>query len=357
MAERKVLNKYFPPDFDPSKIPRRKQAADKQQVIRLMAPCSMRCKSCGEYIYKGRKFNARKETVIGETYFGIKIFRFYIKCTRCSAEITFKTDPKHTDYIVEHGATRNFEPWREEPDEEEDPLARFAEEERRRELEESGKDASSSRLDENGDPMASLEARQAEAKREMDVLDALQDIRTRNAKMDRVDAGDVLERLEAKRKQTVIDPEAEERRLAEEEDEKLVRRYFSRAEDLGGEEEARELREALQGGGAEADDDAQASEATNSPRTPRDGDALPSSSDTSSKPRSSIVVKRAYPLDDEDSANGAHTGEDDSREPDATSLLSERAKSLLSSGATSALPAKKKKKGGPNAFGLVKKKA
>jgi len=71
-----------------------------------MAPCNMRyetkaisyfyfsflnrCKTCGEYIYKGRKFNARKEDVIGETYLGIQIYRFYMKCTKCLREITFK---------------------------------------------------------------------------------------------------------------------------------------------------------------------------------------------------------------------------------------------------------------------------
>jgi hypothetical protein len=43
-----------------------------------------RCNTCGEYIYKGKKFNARKETVEGEDYYGIKIFRFYIKwCVKC----------------------------------------------------------------------------------------------------------------------------------------------------------------------------------------------------------------------------------------------------------------------------------
>lgn len=40
----------FPPDFDPSKIKRRKMGKDPQQVIRLMAPFSMRCNRCGEYI-------------------------------------------------------------------------------------------------------------------------------------------------------------------------------------------------------------------------------------------------------------------------------------------------------------------
>lgn len=49
-----------------------------------------RCNTCGEYIYHGRKFNARKETVEGERYLGIPIFRFYIRCTRCLSEITFK---------------------------------------------------------------------------------------------------------------------------------------------------------------------------------------------------------------------------------------------------------------------------
>jgi hypothetical protein len=28
-----------------------------------------------------------------------------------------KTDPKNSDYIMEAGATRNFEPWREDPKE------------------------------------------------------------------------------------------------------------------------------------------------------------------------------------------------------------------------------------------------
>lgn len=44
-----------------------------------MAPFNMRCVTCGEYIYKGKKFNARKEDVENEDYLGIRIYRFYIK--------------------------------------------------------------------------------------------------------------------------------------------------------------------------------------------------------------------------------------------------------------------------------------
>ncbi|KAG2366824.1 hypothetical protein BDR07DRAFT_1352068 [Suillus spraguei] len=206
MSERKVLNKYFPPDFDPSLIPRRRGPKNSQQVVRLMAPFSMRCNTCGEYIYKGKKFNARKETVDGEDYYGIKIFRFYIKCTLCSAEITFKTDPKNTDYSAEHGASRNFEPWREEKVvEEEDRLARLEEEE--------------------NNPMKALENRTVDAKREMDILDALQDIRARNARNERVgQASDLVSRMTVEEETE----EERERRLAEEEDEKLVREVFSK---------------------------------------------------------------------------------------------------------------------------------
>ncbi|KAI0648203.1 CWC16 protein [Trametes meyenii] len=207
MSERKVLNKYFPPDFDPSLIPRRRQPKNSQQVVRLMAPFSMRCNTCGEYIYKGKKFNARKETVEGEDYYGIKIFRFYIKCTLCSAEITFKTDPKNTDYAAEHGASRNFEPWRDEKAvEEEDRLAKLEEEE--------------------NNPMKALENRTVDSKREMDILDALQDIRARNARNERVgQSADLLERLHMEEIETEED---RLRRREEEEDEKLVRAVFAK---------------------------------------------------------------------------------------------------------------------------------
>ena len=48
MSERKVLNKYYPPDFDPANIPRGPGGRNKTFIIRLMAPCNMRCTTCGK---------------------------------------------------------------------------------------------------------------------------------------------------------------------------------------------------------------------------------------------------------------------------------------------------------------------
>ncbi|KAI3323175.1 DUF572-domain-containing protein [Xylariaceae sp. AK1471] len=207
MSERKVLTKYYPPDFDPSAIQRvrkPKATGPKVQTVRLMAPFSMKCLRCGEYIYRGRKFNARKETPLDEKYLGIQIFRFYIKCTRCSAEICFKTDPKNNDYACEKGAKRNTEPWRmgrEETDEER--LDRLEKEEEER------------------DAMVELEVKTVDAKREMAVADALDEIRTRNARFERADR-DGIEVGVA----TVMDTDAERQ---EKEDAEAARRAFQSA--------------------------------------------------------------------------------------------------------------------------------
>ncbi|OBT64436.1 hypothetical protein VE03_05743 [Pseudogymnoascus sp. 23342-1-I1] len=215
MSERKVLQKYYPPDFDPSKITRSrgpKAPGPKVQTVRLMAPFSMKCIACGEYIYKGRKFNARKETT-DEKYLAITIFRFYIRCTRCSAEITFKTDPKSLDYTCERGARRNFEPWRQ------GHLKEETEEERldRLEAEEAEKDT-----------MEELEAKTLDAKTEMAVADALDEIRTRNARFERVGGGEASS--------VAARPEVDESVAAQEmADEEAAKRAFqARAEEAAG---------------------------------------------------------------------------------------------------------------------------
>lgn len=202
MSERKVLTKYYPPDFDPAALTRKKRGpkpvGPKVQTVRLMAPFSMKCTTCGEYIYKGRKFNARKEIPENEKYLGIQIFRFYIRCTRCSAEITFKTDPKNQDYTCERGAKRSTEPWRRSVEEEEETdeqrLDRLeAEEEERNAMEE-------------------LEAKTVDAKREMAVADALDEIRTRNARIERAQGDGILG------PEAVVAPELDEQRRREEEE-------------------------------------------------------------------------------------------------------------------------------------------
>lgn len=75
---------------------------------------SIQCSSCGDYMFQGTKCNCRKELCYDEFYLGINVYRIYLHCKSCYAEITIKTDPKNCDYIVEKGATRHFEPWREQ---------------------------------------------------------------------------------------------------------------------------------------------------------------------------------------------------------------------------------------------------
>ncbi|CAH2063444.1 unnamed protein product, partial [Iphiclides podalirius] len=189
MSERKVLNKYYPPDFDPSKIPRMKLAKNRQYTVRLMAPFNMRCATCGEYIYKGKKFNARKEDVENEDYLGIRIYRFYIKCTRCLQEISFKTDPKNTDYEIEAGATRNF------------MALKLAEEQAKREEEEQ-------KEEEANNPMKLLEYRTEQSRQEIELLESLEDLKELNRRQQSVDYEGMLKQYQSET--------AEERKAREE---------------------------------------------------------------------------------------------------------------------------------------------
>lgn len=188
MSERKVLNKYYPPDFDPSKIPRMKLPKNRQYTVRLMAPFNMRCVTCGEYIYKGKKFNARKEDVENQDYLGIRIYRFYIKCTRCLQEISFKTDPKNTDYEIEAGATRNF------------MALKLAEEQALREEEEAKEEEASN-------PMKLLENRTKQSKNEIELLESLEELKDLNKRQQVVDYDTMLLAYDT----TISDREREER--------------------------------------------------------------------------------------------------------------------------------------------------
>jgi hypothetical protein len=74
--------------------------------------------------------------------------------------------------------------------------------------------------------MKALENRTVDSKREMDILDALQDIRARNARNERV--GQSVDLLERVRMEEIETEEDLEKRKAEEEDEALVRQVFSK---------------------------------------------------------------------------------------------------------------------------------
>ena len=80
--------------------------------------------------------------------------------------------------------------------------------------------------EEENNPMKVLENKTVDSKREMDILDALQDIRARNARNERVgQTDDLLSQLA--RKEVETEEDAERKRL-EEEDEKLVEEVFSK---------------------------------------------------------------------------------------------------------------------------------
>jgi len=166
MGERKVLNKYFPADFDPRFIPRGSKPKGELVPVRMMLPFTIQCSSCSSFLYQGRKFNSKKEPVSGEkaSYLTVQRFRFYIKCSVCSRPVTFMTDPENADYEMESGGTRNYQVWRDK----EKVEAEIKEE---RSGEKDGDDA-----------MAALEERVADSQREMEDLDNLDEIKAMNAR-------------------------------------------------------------------------------------------------------------------------------------------------------------------------------
>jgi predicted small metal-binding protein len=122
------------------------------------------------------------------------VWRFYFKCTNCSNECAFKTDPKNSDYIAEFGASRNHEPWRDRAKEEvtfapDFPpclhndiifmvvfvfvfVANFFFQE----------EFNRKRAEEEKDIMRKLENRTEDSKREMEIMEAIEELREMSAK-------------------------------------------------------------------------------------------------------------------------------------------------------------------------------
>lgn len=204
-TERKVFQKYYPPDYDPTKLPRAKGTKSRQFVQRVMTPFNMQCNTCHEYIYKGKKFNMKRETVEGEDYLGLRLFRFYFKCPNCLAEITFKTDLENCDYQNEHGATRLFE-----------AIKLYQDAEKAKEAKEE---------EDKKDPMKMLEKRTMMSRAEMEAMGNLEDLQeiSRNK-----EAVDVERFLEATKPELSL---AEQVKLQEEEDEALIRNIYGKTAD------------------------------------------------------------------------------------------------------------------------------
>ncbi|XP_072045204.1 splicing factor YJU2-like [Amphiura filiformis] len=203
MSERKVLNKYYPPDFDPSKLPNLRQSRDRQYTVRIMAPFNMQCKTCGEYIYKGKKFNAKTENVTDEAYLGLRIYRFYIKCPKCISEINFKTDPQNTDYTLEHGATRLFE-----------ASKTFQKQEEQAKIDKEEEEANN--------PMKVLENRTKDSKLEMEVIENLEELRELKSQHANVNYADILKQ-KAEEEEAMLQKQ-------EEEDEAEIMKHFGKTQ-------------------------------------------------------------------------------------------------------------------------------
>lgn len=173
MSERKVLNKYYPPDYDPSKVPRLKNKK-KPNDVRIMAPFNMRCNTCGNYIGRATKFNANKETCEDDSYKGLLIFRFYLKCPRCMARIILKTNPKDGCYEVEHGATENF------------MALKMAEKQAQDEIE-------AEEEEEKINPMKHLENRTKASKQQMEASEQIQNLRSIKHRYNSVDINSLIQ--------------------------------------------------------------------------------------------------------------------------------------------------------------------
>ena len=177
MAERKVLNKYYPSDFDPDKLRTiEKKNTRKICNVRMMLPMTMKCYTCGHYTYIGTKCNMKVEPVQDEDYLGITLYRFYYRCSNCYSQITFKTDPKNNDYTAEIGASRNHEPWKD---------IMLAEEEYK----------NNKKLEMKDDAMKNLEYRTYDSKREMDILEATDQVKELNRREAHIDFDYLIKKI------------------------------------------------------------------------------------------------------------------------------------------------------------------
>lgn len=121
-AERKAVNKYYPPEFDPNKHksinkfrkshPLRERARKLSQgilIIRFELPYNIWCNGCNNHIGMGVRYNAEKSKT--GTYYSTPVYKFRMKCHLCDNHFEMQTDPANLDYIILSGARRQENRW------------------------------------------------------------------------------------------------------------------------------------------------------------------------------------------------------------------------------------------------------
>lgn len=121
MAERKATNKYYPPEWDPSKgsinkfqgsHPLRERARKLDQgilIIRFELPFNIWCNGCNNHVGMGVRYNAQKSKV--GMYYTTPLYKFRMKCHLCDNHFEIQNDPKNLDYIILNGAKRQEGRW------------------------------------------------------------------------------------------------------------------------------------------------------------------------------------------------------------------------------------------------------
>ncbi|KAF9565294.1 hypothetical protein EC968_004185 [Mortierella alpina] len=119
MADRKATNKYYPPDWDPSKgsinsyvgqHPLRDRARKLDQgilIVRFELPYNIWCNGCNKPIGMGVRYNAEKKKI--GNYYSTAILSFRMKCHLCDNWFEIQTDPKNAAYVVTAGARKKVE--------------------------------------------------------------------------------------------------------------------------------------------------------------------------------------------------------------------------------------------------------
>lgn len=127
MAERKAVNKYYPPDFDPEVHgtlnkyhghhplgyrARKKLRESGAVMVRFEMPFNAWCDTCHTHLARGTRYNAEQRRV--GKYHSTPVYSFTMRCACCGCTFVIETDPAHADYRAAEGATRKTEEWAQE---------------------------------------------------------------------------------------------------------------------------------------------------------------------------------------------------------------------------------------------------